>query len=126
MAPQIPHCRLIGEVRAGGIESAPAGCRRDQHRAIAAQIGESLRTPPKERDSLNGLLPTNLPLFPGGRQLPVALRVDLLLAGGSDLSACSGLGRLHFCFPTAYAVYFLAPRAEWDEAHGPGRDVVAE
>ena len=37
-----------------------------------------LRTPrPTERDSSSGLLRTNLPLFPGGLQLPVPFRVDL-------------------------------------------------
>src|SRR5579864_3358646 len=40
----------------------------------------SLRTPrPTERDSSSGLLPTDLPMFPGGLQLPVPFRVDLLL-----------------------------------------------
>src|SRR5689334_8243244 len=40
----------------------------------------SLRTPhPTERESSSGLLPTNLPLFPGDLQLPVPFRVDLLL-----------------------------------------------
>lgn len=40
----------------------------------------SLRTPrPTERDSSSGFLPTNLPLFPGGLQLPVPFRMDLVL-----------------------------------------------
>jgi len=46
--------------------------------------------------SSSGLLATNLPLFPGRLQLPVALRVDLLLSPREDVSArynrprCSG------------------------------------
>jgi hypothetical protein len=35
--------------------------------------------------SSNGLLPTSLPLFTGGLQLSVALRVDLLLPPGQHI-----------------------------------------
>src|SRR5947207_481550 len=57
-----------------------ADVRQAGHSAIVGKPEvEPTHPTPNKRDSSSGLLPTNLPLFPGGLQLPVPFRVDLLL-----------------------------------------------